>query len=83
MEFVLEIRMAINPSYAVVVRGDKSSKPWFLCVAVGYPTPTIEWSGISSLYDANQVPVSIKFSVDCIRDGPHFWPFTEYTRGEG
>jgi len=54
----LEIDMMINPLEIAVVRGDESSKPSFLCVAVGYPTPTITWSGISTLRDAIQIPVS-------------------------
>ena len=54
----LDINMAINPVEIAVVRGDESSKPSFLCVAIGYPKPTITWSGITTLRDAIQVPVS-------------------------
>ena len=50
--------MVINPSQIAVVRGDESSMPSFLCVALSYPTPTIVWSGIRSLRGAKQVPVS-------------------------
>lgn len=48
----------INPLEIAVVHGDESSEPSFLCIAVGYPTPTITWSGIVSLRDAIQVSVS-------------------------
>lgn len=54
----VDITVMINPLEIAVVRGDKFSEPLFLCVAFGYPAPTLTWSGISSLRDATQFPVS-------------------------
>ena len=54
----LDINVVVNPVEISVVLGDKTSKPSFLCVAFGYPAPTLTWSAIWKLHDAKQVPVS-------------------------
>ena len=68
-----DINVVINPMEVSVVRGDRSSRPTFLCVAFGYPAPTLTWSAIYKLYDAKQLPVSTIFNVIKLYDVHKIW----------
>ena len=53
----LDIDMRVNPMQVATLQGDQVSVS-FLCMATGYPTPIIAWSGVTSLREAKQIPVS-------------------------
>ena len=54
-----EIEMAVNPMKIVVVRGDRSAQPYFVCAATTFPpNPTIVWSKEIGTLQAKQAPVS-------------------------
>jgi len=52
-----DIDMRVSPVQVAALQGDQNSVS-FLCLATGYPTPNITWSGITSLREAKQIPVS-------------------------
>ena len=51
--------MAVNPMKIVVVRGDKSVRPYFLCAAISFPVGiTLVWSKEIGPLQAKQSPVN-------------------------
>ena len=51
--------MAINPMKIVVVRGDRSAHPFFVCAASAFPIGmTIVWSKEIGRLKAQQAPVN-------------------------
>lgn len=54
-----EIEMAINPMKIVVIRGDKSVQPYFVCAVRSFPVDlTLVWSKEIGPLQAKQSPVS-------------------------
>jgi len=63
LEWILllsDIDMRVSPMQVAVLEGDEASTS-FLCLATGYPTPTITWSGVTTLREAKQIPVSQQY----------------------
>jgi len=56
--------MAVSPSKIVVVRGDRSIQPYFVCMFSTFPgNPNAMWSKpLGSLLRARQKPVSYDFN---------------------
>jgi len=60
LEWILllsDIDMRVSPMQVAALEGDEASVS-FLCLATGYPTPTITWSGVTTLRETKQIPVS-------------------------